>query len=308
MTALKPDHSQIYHVVLIEQEPIARRRIQQNLTRAGYRVEIARSLEKGSNLIEKATPALILLDWDLPDSDRFLQRLQVRPKLANTFITCLGHRTNVTERVQALNSGADEFLSKPIVETELLAKVKAGLRIHQLQKDLTQRNQTLRAELEEATRYMRSQLPAPMAHPITIDFRFIPSQHLGGDCFDYFWISDQALALYLLDVSGHGMGATLMAISVLNDIRQQSHGINLHNPAQVLELLNQRIQMDEQHSKYLTIWYGVYELDQAQLTYASAGHPPALLTSGAGSQANAQALKTPGMPIGLFPDSQYQNA
>lgn len=306
MTVPKLNPSRIYHVVLIEQDPIVRRRIKHDLTQAGHYVEIAKSLDKGAKLLDGSSPALILLDWDLEGSDRFLKKLRCIPQLSNTFITCLGHRTNVTDRVCALNMGADEFLSKPIVGAELLAKVRAGLRIHQLQNDLALRNQTLEAELEEATCYMRSQLPAPMGNPIAIDFRFIPSQHLGGDCFDYFWICDRTLALYLLDVSGHGMGATLMAIGILNDIRQHSHGIDLRDPAKVLEHLNQRVQITAQHSKYLTIWYGVYDVGDRQLTYASAGHPPALLSPAADQP--LQLLKTPGLPIGLFADSQYQNA
>ena len=307
MTVTDINLTQIYHVILIEQEPIARRRIKYDLTQAGYRVDIAKSLDKGTTLLETSTPALILLDWDLEGSDRFLHSLRQRPKLSNTFITCLGHRTNVTDRVHALNTGADEFLCKPIVGAELLAKIKAGLRIYQLQNDLALKNQTLEAELEEATQYMRSQLPLPIGTPVAIDFRFIPSQHLGGDCFDYFWLSDQTLAIYLLDISGHGMGATLMAIGILNDIRQQSHNINLRDPAEVLAQLNQRIQMSDHHSKYLTMWYGVYEVNRCQLSYASAGHPPALLVPHPHKSA-IQLLKTPGFPIGLFPESSYQNA
>ena len=300
--------TQIYHVVLIEQEPIARRRIKHDLSEAGYRVDIAKSLEKGTRLLESSVPSLILLDWDLEGSEAYLQGLCQRPKLDNTFITCLGHRTNVTERVRALNSGADEFLCKPIAEAELLAKVKAALRIHQIQSDLSLKNETLESELEEATQYMQSQLPLPMRDPITIDFRFLPSQHLGGDCFDYFWVSDRTLALYLLDISGHGMGATLMAIGILNEIRQQAQGVNLANPSEVLTHLNQQIQMSWQHSKYLTMWYGIYGVDDRTLTYASAGHPPALLVNSNSSETPIELLKTPGRPIGLFPDSTYQNA
>ena len=308
MVSAETPFSPVYHVLLIEQEPIARRRIKHGLIQAGYCVEMAKSLAKGTALLESSRPALILLDWDFDQSEHFLRMLTTRPKLANTYVICLGQRTNVMERVHALELGADEFLIKPIVEAELLAKVNAGLRIHQIQDELALRNQTLEAELEEATRYMRSQLPLPMGTPLAIDFRFIPSQHLGGDCFDYFWISDRSLALYLLDVSGHGMGATLMAIGILNDIRRQSHGIPVRDPAAVLAHLNQRIQISQTHCKYLTMWYGVYDVGDRRLTYASAGHPPALLIGDDWSERSLQLLKTPGMPIGLFAESHYQNA
>lgn len=307
MMAAELTQSEQYHVVLIEQEPLTRRRIKHDLAKVGCHVEMAKGFERADILLSRSIPALILLDWDLEGSDRYLTQLRNNPKFETTFITCLGNRTQVMDRVAALEMGADEFLSKPIVEAELLAKVKAGLRIHRLQQELLQKNLTLETELEEAVSYMWAKLPLPMAGPIAIDFRFIPSQHLGGDCFDYFWLSDRKLAIYLLDVSGHGMGATLMAISILDQLRQQLEEISLEAPDDVLTYLNRQVHISENHSKYLTMWYGVYDLCDRTLTFASAGHPPAFLMN-ENHPEDAKLLKTPGLPIGLFDESHYQSA
>jgi sigma-B regulation protein RsbU (phosphoserine phosphatase) len=67
--------------------------------------------------------------------------------------------------------------------------------------------------------------------------------------------------------------------------------------------------MNYQNDKYFTIWYGVYNRVTRQLTYASAGHPPAILISGKSPTSNeVQMLRTPGMPVGMFPESQYIDA
>ncbi|MCM1983403.1 SpoIIE family protein phosphatase [Lyngbya confervoides] len=313
------------HVVILEQDPLVRRRLRQLLTDQGYQVALAKTAERGIALMTQTPPALALLDWSLSGSGQLCRYL--RQQCCYTYQICLQHQARVSDRIQGLDAGADEFLSKPILEAELLARVKAGIRTSQMQQTLVlqnqiivAQNQTLAAELEEATQYIRSQLPPPMHTPLKIDFRFLPSQHLGGDCFDYFWHHSGSLVLYLLDVSGHGMSATLMAIGVLNELRHPPEQVDLLNPAEVLCTLNQRLPMENHHNKYLTIWYGVYQPQDRCLTYASAGHPPALLLkpspvpvsapsrSALAAVPDLECLKTPGLPVGLFQGQNYCNA
>jgi sigma-B regulation protein RsbU (phosphoserine phosphatase) len=153
-------------------------------------------------------------------------------------------------------------------------------------------------------------LPPPLTGSVQIDSRFIPSRQLGGDCFDYYWLDPDYLAIYLLDVSGHGLGAALPSISVLNLLRSQSmDGVNFYQPNHVLKALNETFQMDDQNDKYLTIWYGVYNQARRQLIYSSAGHPPALLISKASHSepVEVQKLKTVSLPIGMMPDTKFVN-
>ncbi|NER36635.1 MAG: SpoIIE family protein phosphatase [Oscillatoria sp. SIO1A7] len=178
--------------------------------------------------------------------------------------------------------------------------------------DITERKRAeaaLQAEFAEAAEYVRSLLPAPITEPVAIDSRFIPSQQLGGDGFDYYWLDDDHLAVYLLDVSGHGSRAALLSVSVLNLLRSRFlPNTNFYQPNEVLAALNQLIQMDRQRNMYFTIWYGVYNQKERQLVYASAGHPPALLLFGSSDNVQVKQLRTSGcLPIGMFPTAQYVN-
>ncbi len=179
--------------------------------------------------------------------------------------------------------------------------------------DITERKQAqeaLLAELAEAAEYVRSLLPPPFSEPVAIESRFIPSQQLGGDCFDYYWLDDENLVIYLLDVSGHGTGPALLSVSVLNLLRSRSlPNTNFNQPSEVLTALNQAFQIDNQRDMYFTIWYGVYNLTQRQLTYASAGHPPAILLSeNSESITQARRLRTRGLPIGMFLNADFMTA
>lgn len=179
--------------------------------------------------------------------------------------------------------------------------------------DITERKRAeaaLQAELMEAADYVQSLLPTPTSAPVCIDSRFIPSQQLGGDCFDYYWLDDDHLAIYLLDVSGHGSRAALLSVSVLNFLRARFlPNTNFYQPNQVLSALNQAFQMDRQRNMYFTIWYGVYNRRTRSLIYSCAGHPPAMLiTKNSENIVEVKQLSTSGcIPIGMFPQAKYIN-
>ena len=136
------------------------------------------------------------------------------------------------------------------------------------------------SEMSEAADYVRSLLPPPHEGSIRTAWRFIPSQQLGGDAFGYDWLDDENFAMYLLDVCGHGVGAALLSISVMNVLRSNSlPGVDMREPSAVLAALNERFPMENHNNMYFTMWYGVYNKKQRRLAYASGGHPPAVLVA-----------------------------
>ncbi|BAY62764.1 response regulator receiver modulated serine phosphatase [Calothrix brevissima NIES-22] len=279
------------------------------LEKQGYQVITATNGEEGIKKVLAFNPALIICDWIMPGLDglEVCQKIKTDPKLSTIFFIVLTSLDSVADRVRGLDAGADDFISKPIEQNELQARVRAGLRLHILSRDLQTQKQLLEAELAEAADYVRSLLPLPITEPLRINYRFLPSRQLGGDCFDFYWLDNDCLVIYLLDTAGHGLKATLPSISVLNFLRSHSiANLNYYQPSHVLKALNDTFQISYQNDKYFTIWYGVYNKVKRQLIYASAGHPPAILLSGEQSNhIDVELLRTPGMPIGMFPEAQY---
>jgi phosphoserine phosphatase RsbU/P len=295
----------MYSILIIDDDPVTKLMLRRILEQQGYTVDTAQDGQEGIQKAVTMQPALIICDWLMPITDglEVCRFVKSTAKLCTTFFVLLTSRVDLEDRIEGLNAGADEFLAKPIDMNELKARVRAGLRLHQLNQDLQAQKQVLEAELAEAASYVRSILPAPMQTPFQIESLFLPSRQLGGDCFDYFWLNPETLVIYLLDVSGHGLGAALPSVSILNLLRSQSlSGVNYNEPAEILAALNRGFQMSQHSDKYFTMWYGVYHHPTQTLKFASAGHPPALLWS----QSNrGQELKTQGFPIGLFPDAAY---
>jgi sigma-B regulation protein RsbU (phosphoserine phosphatase) len=160
----------------------------------------------------------------------------------------------------------------------------------------------LAAELAKAAQYVKSLLPAPLVGSVTSEWCFQPCEHLGGDAFGHHWLDADHLAIYLLDVCGHGVGAALLSVSVLNTLRAHTlRGTDFHDPAAVLAALNIAFPAEAQNFFYFTMWYGVWQASTRELRYASGGHPPALLLS----DESATPLSTGGAPIGCFNGAQF---
>jgi sigma-B regulation protein RsbU (phosphoserine phosphatase) len=201
---------------------------------------------------------------------------------------------------------------------DITAEVEARERIaerdeqnRQLAQRLQAQTDRLTAELRSAAAYVASILPTDLHGPVRVSSRYLPSQELAGDSFDYRWIDDDHLIVYLIDVSGHGIGPALLSVSVHNMLRSWTPA-TLLAPERVLSELNLRFQMDQHDNKYLTMWFGVYESSSRTLRYASAGAPPAFAVTAATrgpapelAPELATELATGGQPLGMFDGTAY---
>jgi phosphoserine phosphatase RsbU/P len=170
----------------------------------------------------------------------------------------------------------------------------------------------LAAELSAAVAYVHSLLPAPLTGDVTAEWRFVPSLMLGGDAFGYHFLDDARFAVYLLDVCGHGVGATLLATAVLGALRDQRLGrADFGDPASVLSALNEEFPMDRHNDTFFSIWYGVVDRDRNVLSYASGGHPPAILAgprAGASPGRSVHELGTDDPMIGISRGARFRTA
>lgn len=141
---------------------------------------------------------------------------------------------------------------------------------------LEQSQEELKKDLADAACYVQSLLPSFERGEVKSEWKFVPSVILGGDIFDYHWISNRYFVFYLLDVCGHGVGAALLSVTLSSVLKNQSlPGADFLSPAEVLRELNRQFPMESHNEMFFTIWYGVYDKETGLLTYSSGGHPPA---------------------------------
>jgi sigma-B regulation protein RsbU (phosphoserine phosphatase) len=175
-------------------------------------------------------------------------------------------------------------------------------------RDEMERSTQLAADIQQAAAYVRSLLPPPLkSGSVTTDWHYAPSAQLSGDIFNYYWLDSLRFAFYLIDVCGHGVGPALHSVSVSNLLRQRSlPHVEFSRPSQVLDAMNRALPMEQYGSMYFTLWYGVYNSGNRTLSYASAGHPPALLFSEHGQHRTDLATDNP--PIGILEQAQFLEA
>ncbi|WP_214626250.1 response regulator transcription factor [Paenibacillus agaridevorans] len=117
----------MYKVLVIEDDVMMSNMLSMYLTEEGYQVSQAFRGDEGLQLAGSVMPDLILLDLILPDVDGIEVCLEVR-KTSNVPIMILSMKSEVSERVQALKSGADDYLCKPFSMHELTARAEALIR------------------------------------------------------------------------------------------------------------------------------------------------------------------------------------
>ena len=163
-------------------------------------------------------------------------------------------------------------------------------------------------DLDAARKYVHSLIPAPLAEgPIRTEWVLLPCARLGGDVFGYHQVDAHTFAIFLLDVSGHGTGPAMHAVSVTNVLRRDAlPGVDMHDPAKIVAYVSSLFQMTTHGGLLLTLWYGVYDMQTRTLRYCSAGHHPSYLVPEARDQSIP--LTTRNIVIGATTSFEFESA
>ena len=119
-----------HRILIVEDEPSIAELIAINLTHAGYEVERAMQTEIAFNLMKETLPSLLILDWMLPGKSgvQFAKELRANERTRGLLILMLTAKSEETDKVSGLDSGADDYVTKPFSPKELVARVRALLR------------------------------------------------------------------------------------------------------------------------------------------------------------------------------------
>ena len=259
---------------------------------------------------------LVLLDIMMPgiDGREVLRRIKTDEKLRHVPVIMISALDQIESVVACIEQGAEDYLPKPFNPVLLRARIGSSLDRKRLRDAeqaafaaLQESQAKLATELSEAAAYVQSVLPAPIQDgPVSASWQFLPSSSLGGDAFGYGPEKDGKFGICLLDVCGHGVGAALLSISVLNVIRAESlPGVNFSDPGEVLTGLNNAFPMEKHGEMFFTAWCGIYDPSARRMRFAGGGHPPSILVRADGT---TEILAAKGPVIGAMPGMKFASA
>ncbi|MBN2529024.1 MAG: SpoIIE family protein phosphatase [Deltaproteobacteria bacterium] len=305
-----------YRILIVDDDSSTRNLLKIYLSQWGYDCTLAEDGSHAWELYQQSNFDMVLTDWMMPglQGPELCQKIRGYDKGGYTYVILCTVKDNVKNIVEGIESGADDYVTKPFDRNELKVRITAGERVLRLEYTLEKNNERLQRNLKQAAISLESMLPAKrQGKPMNIDWMFKPAAYIGGDLFNVFALDEVRTSIFSIDVSGHGVASALFAVTLSNMLRPwgtsvsargpgNKYGIeNLTSPATVAAVLNERFQLKPPADLYFTMFYGVYNHAEETLKWVRAGHPTPILISGD----KTEILETGDPPIGFLTDYEF---
>lgn len=289
------------NILLVDDDPINLRVVAVLLREQGHQVTTARDGVEALALFVAGLFPVVVTDWVMPQMDgiELVRRIRTYTDRPYAYVIFLTAKADHSDAARALSEGADDLLTKPVQQHDLVARLRVAERIIALQRQLIARNtqletvnQRMKRDLDAASSVQRALLPS---HPPAIPgwraaWRAIPCEQLAGDTLNVFQLDENHLAGFVLDVSGHGVSSALLAVqasrllsplmsagSMLKEPAPPPTRYRLVPPLQLLHALAERFPFQMGSPQFFTIAYVMVDVRTGEVTVASAGHPGPLL-------------------------------
>lgn len=322
-------------ILIAEDEPSTRQLLQFQLEQWGHTVISAGNGRQAWELLQTHDCQLVITDWDMPEITGIdlIRKIRQAERAGYLYVILLTSKSQRGDLVTGLTSGADDYLTKPFNKDELQARLQPSLRIIDLEYRLAERhrelaernleladrnqlltdaNRKMQRNLDSATKIQRAFLPSRVSDIAEVPFawHFSPCDDLAGDMLHVLELDEEHVGVYVLDVSGHGVQAALLAVtacrflssqkdssSVLWQRRDGSAEFQLASPAEAVRELNSRMSAQSRTEQFFTLTYGLLNRRSGEFRYVIAGHPAPLHVPAHGPTSY---LPGDGLPIGIM--------
>lgn len=320
-------------VLVVDDSRMQRRILSAQLARSGYEVIEAGNAEEALAICAEAEPDIVLSDWMMPGMSGldFCRAFRAMPRKGYGYFVLLTSKTDKNEVAQGLESGADDFLAKPISGEELRARLSAGERILTMERQLQEKNRLLSSalgelqglydvidrDLTEACKLQQSLVRERYRSFGTaqVSLMLRPSGHVGGDLVGFFPINAHRVALFGMDVAGHGITSALMTARLAGYLSGATPEQNIalvpasyghcdaRPPAELAAYLNRLVLAEMQTDSYFTLIYADVDLVSGRVELVQAGHPYPAIQRASGA---VEYLGNGGLPVGLIEGAEYE--
>ncbi|GAB3520902.1 SpoIIE family protein phosphatase [Arthrobacter monumenti] len=282
--------------LIVEDNKDIRNLLVQIVTAQGFTAFEAETGAEGLELVQAGAMDLITLDLNLPDMDGIDVCRKVR-EVSDAYVLMITARVDEIDRLDGLETGADDYISKPFSPRELQARISALFRRPRSPEPEAASGAQ---EREHAAEVQRSLLPgaAVLLDGYEIGGGCRPARNVGGDFFDWS-ATEEGLQLTVADAMGKGMGAALIAATVRAVLRTSIKHTDLDT---AFNAAGGILEKDlEQAGSFATVFHARLNADCGTLGYVDAGHGLAMHLHDGG----LSRLSSGGPPVGAVPGSVW---
>jgi phosphoserine phosphatase RsbU/P len=295
-------------VLLVEDDLIQRRLIEGLLAKPAdgmFVLHCADRLATGLERLAIGGIDVVLLDLDLPDSEGLQTVLRMRRAAAGVPIVVITGHDDQVLAITALQEGAEDFLVKGEVDGENLGR---SLRFAVERSGRRKAEELLDAAQHEfrAARAIQQRLLPIVPQLSSFDIGGMSYCAIGtcGDYFDYLRMPDDNVGIVLADVSGHGLGPSLLMASMRAYVRALARTHD--DVGEIMTIANRILVEDTQGENFITAIFGCLNPHTRSFAYANAGHPTGYVLDATGAVRTE--LNSGGYPLGLMSDNVYPSS
>lgn len=320
-------------VLVVDDSRAQRTAVRLQLQRWGYQVAEAASGAEALAMCRAQNFEIILSDWVMPEMDglSFCRAFRALDRGSYGYFVLLTSKSEKGDIADGLESGADDFLTKPVNGEELRARLRAGERILQMQEELFEKNALVSSTLAQLQKVYDS-LDRDLIEARKLQLALVrerqrnygagivsvmlrPSGHVGGDLVGSFAIDETRVGVFAVDVSGHGVASAMMTARLAGLLSGSSPDQNIAlrinedglrdswPPATVAMRLNNLMLNELRVDQYFTLAYAEIDLRSGAGVLVQAGHPHPVILRAKGA---IDTLGEGGLPIGLIPNAQFE--
>jgi signal transduction histidine kinase/serine phosphatase RsbU (regulator of sigma subunit) len=291
-------HNDDSRIVLVVEDNRDMREFMLRILRKHYRVYTATNGQEGLNRAREIMPDCIITDIMMPVMNGFemTKALKNDPEFKIVPVIMLSAKSEISDKVDGLDCGADDYLTKPFNSRELMARVRSMVKAYLYEKEVIDRNAEIEKELEIAKLIQERLLPSclPDVTGLRMHAVYMPMDKVGGDFYDC-RITDGKFCFIMADVSGHGLASSYISLIA----KMAFEGLaNVTDPAKAMQEINAVLYRSCVMNNFVTAFMGVLDIKTKELSYCSAGHYPPLIYR-PGNDAFIE-LEAQGRPLGWF--------
>ena len=267
--------------------------------KADHKLSLAMNGEMALQIAARTPPDLVLLDIMMPGMDGYevCRRMREMPETADVPIMFLSSLEEVRNKTRGFEAGANDYLTKPFEMLEVKARVRSLLKAKAYSDAVKEQ---IASELRVAREIQMGMLPhdfSAMEKAYGVEFGAVlePAREVGGDLYGVCAAARDRLVVFLGDVSGKGIPASMFMVRAISLARLLARDIV--EPELILARLNDELAVDNPSYMFVTFICAVLDPASGNLTIANAGHcRPVLLRAG---EPPAWAVKNLGTALGF---------